>query len=29
MDSTAFTAFVEAEIDRWTPMARSSALKVE
>ena len=29
MDAAAFTAFVEAEITRWTPMAKSSAVKVE
>ena len=29
MDSAAFTAFVEAEVARWTPMAKSSAVKVE
>jgi tripartite-type tricarboxylate transporter receptor subunit TctC len=29
MDSAAFTAFVEAEITRWAPMAKSTAVKVE
>jgi tripartite-type tricarboxylate transporter receptor subunit TctC len=29
MDAAAFAAFVEAEITRWTPMAKSSGVKVE